>query len=216
MALKIKSRGMTLLEILVAISIFSLIGLAAYRVLSSITGAERQSSVHSAMLQRWQRAMLLIDADLQQPVQRPVRRDDGGEEPALMVNQGDYVLAMTRGGWLNPMRLPRSHLLRVAYGLGPHPLRDVKGSPFFGDNRTYLLRHYWTALDRTAAGDSNEVIQALLPDVESLRVTVYDSAGAHTRWPDTTANGEQGAVTAIELAFSHKQLGDIRRLYSTY
>lgn len=214
-----RQSGLTLLEVLVALSIFALIGVASFRVLSTVIQNQQRGDQHSQQLGQWQKAMNIIGADLQQPAGRAVINPEGVQEPALWVNSAEaqYPLAMTRSGWRNPLQLSRSNLQRVAYDLGPHPDSDKVDSPHYQDEATYLRRHYWRHLDRSE--DSAPVTQALLADIDQLEVTVYSEKGPHTSWPLATNQIKEGDIpqlVAIELALHHPVFGEIRRIFAVY
>lgn len=208
-----RQRGFTLLEMMIAISVFALIGVASFRVLNGVVDAQQVGERHSQQLAVFQKALLILDRDLQQVVDRPVRVGPDQTTAALRVFTGDYPLEFTRGGWLNPLLLPRSSLQRVAYDLGPHPAAEEPGSPFYGDQRQYLRRLYWYALDREQ--EQAPVVQALLPDITDLAITVVTDDGRQARWPPPAAAGADTVpeAKALELTFSSGQFGDITRVY---
>lgn len=207
-----RQTGLTLLEVLIAISIFALMGVAAFRVLNGVMASQAVAEQHSRELAKFQKALRAIDRDLQQVVERPVRRGGGRQLPALMVASGDYALELTRGGWQNPLQLPRSSLQRVAYDIGPHPKATERDSPFFGDEQRYLLRLFWTDLDRD--GEQAPIVQPLLAGIEDFQVTVISDRGRHGRWPlpagGTTPPAE---AQALELSVTVPALGVFTRLY---
>jgi len=214
-------QGLTILEVLIALSIFALIGVASYRMLTAVIGGQQATTAHSIELGHLQKAMLIMARDIEQSVARPVRMSTGEPLPAVRVNSGDYKLELTRGGWRNPLQIPRSSLQRVAYEVGPHPDRERSDSPFFGDDRRYLLRQYWSGLDR--AGSVAPQVQALLAAVESIALRVISDRGERRQWPlaNSGEHREQGAATkaperllAIELRIEHDQFGQIERLFT--
>ena len=122
--------GFTLLEVLIAVSIFSIIGLSAHHVLQLVISSGAGAAANSEALSRLQRAMFLISNDLEQVIDRPVR--DGRREwtDALVADHDAYLLEFTRQGWRNPLQLPRSNLQRVAYALQRFPDPAASGSLF--------------------------------------------------------------------------------------
>ena len=209
-----KQFGLTLIEVLIALSIFSMIGIASYRVLSTVAYAQHIGEEHSIQLSRIQKAMAMIDTDLQQLVSRGVRVSKTAVAGALQVNSDSYAIELTRGGWSNPLMLSRSSLQRVAYDIGLHPDVNNDDSSYYQDDTTYLRRHYWRVLDRT--GQSPRITQALLPNVESLTVNVVSDLGRHTTWPLTSSSGKSAMLKGIELRFEHKTLGEMSRLYKVH
>lgn len=125
-----KQRGFTLLEILVALSIFTIIGLATTGLLSTVIDSSDASLERFEKLQQLQRAMITIERDVQQAMLRPVRID--GEQNDIVMRGGEIgdsdsgTIAFVRAGWHNPLNmLPRSTLQPVAYRLQDEKLERV-------------------------------------------------------------------------------------------
>ncbi len=68
-------RGFTLIEILIAMAIFTLIGLASTALLTTVIDSNGISEERFNKLQLLQRAMVTIERDVQQAIARPVRGD---------------------------------------------------------------------------------------------------------------------------------------------
>lgn len=209
-----RPHGFTLLEVLVAISIFALIGVASYRVLSSVLQTNERLEARSAELRRVNRAFWLIQQDVEQMIRRPVRGADGSAQPYLEVGSGDPPLEFTRTGRDNPLGLPRSRMLRVAYRVGRHPDFEVSGSPHYHEERRYLLRYTWPQLD--GSGDLGKaLVQALLPDIEKLSATVMTDRGPMTTWPQLS-QAQQREPLALQIELTDKDAGVVRRLYKVF
>jgi general secretion pathway protein J len=213
-------KGFTLLEVLIALSIFALMGVVSFRVLMSTIDAQAIGDERSQQLTQFQKTLSIIDRDLTQIVLRDVRNEIAISE-SVEVAQTDYAVEFTRGGWRNPLKLSRSSLQRVAYDLGLHPQSEDSESPFYNDETIYLRRHYWRELDRTE--DTELVTQVLLPDVDDFTVAIIAEQGRFDRWPLTTANekneseeGEEEDVIipiAIEFSFSSNEFGQVIRMH---
>lgn len=127
-----KAKGFTLLEILVAMSIFTLIGFAATGLLSTVIDSNELSGERFDKLQKLQRAMIIIERDLQQAVARRTRID--GEISETVIEDGISSesdadsLRFVRSGWLNPQFiLPRSTLEPVVYRVVEKRFERVSG-----------------------------------------------------------------------------------------
>jgi general secretion pathway protein J len=209
-----QARGFTLLEVLVAISIFALIGLASYRVLSSVIQADERLAARNTELRTVNRAFWLMQQDIEQLVQRPVRGADGAAQSYLEVNSGEMPLLFTRAGRANPLGLPRSSMQRVAYRVDHHPDYDQPDSPHYREDRWYLLRYTWLELD--GSGDREKALtQVLLPDIEKLVVNVFTENGLETEWPPALQPGQTAPEPplALQLELTHTQWGAIRRSF---
>ena len=208
-----RTAGFTLLEVLVAISIFALVGVASYQVLSTVLQTDSRLSGRSEQLRQINRAFWLIQQDIEHLAQRPVRDAAGSPQPYLAVNpEAELPLQFSRGARANPLGLPRSNIQRVAYRVGHHPDADKSDSPHYEDERWYLLRYSWAKLD--GAGDTEQaLVQVLLPDIEELKVEVQGNTGWQPQWPPQLAPGQTDQPSAIRLELQHPIWGTLLRLY---
>lgn len=189
-------RGFTLFEILVAIAIFAILGLAANQLLAQVIRAETSARVRSERLAQLQRAISVIERDSLQIVARPVRDELGGSRPAL-VGGVDELIELTRLGWRNPLAQERAEEQRVAYVL------DGK----------QLIRAYWTVLDR--AEDSQPIRQVLLDGVESASIDFIAADGnVRSFWPADGADATSALPLprALRWRLTVAPFGDIERL----
>ena len=157
------SRGFTLVELLIAMSIFALLGMGAYQLLQTVTTSHARVTESAGYYTRLNLAFSIIQRDMTQFVPRGVR-DEYGNPLAPLVEGGDYIIEFTRGGWRNPAGRLRARLQRVAYSLD--------------DDSQELTRHFWNVLDR--AEDTRPVSQVLLTGVTDFRVIGL----AHSADPD--------------------------------
>ncbi|MDR8525998.1 MULTISPECIES: type II secretion system minor pseudopilin GspJ [Shewanella] len=120
---RIKSmRGFTLLEMLIAIAIFAMLGLAANTVLSTVMQNDTATRDFAAKLKAMQQGFGIIERDLNQMVARTPRLLEGGRGTTVfqtgsnMLDSESESLVFFRLGWLNPDGLlPRGSLQSVAY-----------------------------------------------------------------------------------------------------
>ncbi|WAL79141.1 type II secretion system minor pseudopilin GspJ [Shewanella sp. DAU305] len=124
MSLKLTSvqRGFTLLEMLIAIAIFAMIGLASNAVLSTVLTNDEVTRTFSTRLKALQQGFGAIERDLAQMVARTPRLLEGGRGSTIFQTGNDILdseseaLVFYRLGWLNPDGLlPRGSLQSVAY-----------------------------------------------------------------------------------------------------
>ena len=124
MSLKLTSvqRGFTLLEMLIAIAIFAMIGLASNAVLSTVLTNDEVTRAFSTRLKALQQGFGAIERDLAQTVARTPRLLEGGRGSTVFQTGNDILdseseaLVFYRLGWLNPDGLlPRGSLQSVAY-----------------------------------------------------------------------------------------------------
>lgn len=190
------NRGFTLLELLIAISIFALLSLMAYSALSSAVRQRQQGEEESYQLKGLQMGLLMLERDLQQAVDRPVQVGPT-QEPAFEFVPLDDRMSFTHTGWSNPLSQPRSQLQRVAY-------RYEKGK---------LYRDSWFNLDRLVDEPVQEAV--LLDDLEEWKLRFMNlSRQWQDSWPPRDANGvvTESLPLAVEFSFKKKGWGEIRRL----
>jgi general secretion pathway protein J len=194
-----RTRGFTLLELIVVLLIFAIVSVMAYGGLATVLNARervQQSFQRTTMLQK---AYVRLRNDLQQLRARPSRDPYGEPQPALVLLQ-DGSLEFTRSGWRNPLSHPRSALERVAYRV---------------DDDGLLLRTSWRAVDRAQNAPVVEV--AVLDQVEELRWRFLEGEEWREEWPMPGASGVRaldGVPRAVEVALVLKDLGEVRLLFS--
>lgn len=192
-----KQQGFTLLEILIAIAVFSVLSLAAYQVLQGVISSDQISSEHTQRLKQLQRAMLIIERDITQMVARTTRT--GAEPSKNFLRAGKFIaesesdgIEFVRLGWSNPQgQFPRSNLVRVAYRIKENNLE-----------RLYFL------YPDIVSGQEPEV-QVLINDVNSLTLRYWDKSW-QTSW---SQNDKLPAGIAMEFDF--EAYGVVTRLFLT-
>ena len=196
-----KTLGFTLVEILVALLVFAVVGLLSTRLLSQSIDNQNNLQDRGQRLAEIHRAMRVLQRDIVQLSRRKIRDAQGEELPALMVSdQG--AIEFSRVGWRNPLRQPRSEVQRVGYRW-----QDEK-----------IIRGYWLTLDRSY--DAEPAYQTLLEDVEAIEFFAVDQLGnEHRQWPlDPEANvvteeGEALYLAAILVRAEIAPYGMIERIW---
>lgn len=193
------SRGFTLIELLVVILIFAVFSLMAYGSLDSVL--KTRAGVEEAMEQTaaLQKAYMKARDDFQQVRNRGARDGYGDSQPSMHITR-DGRLEFTRGGWRNPLLLPRPGLERVSYRLDGEKLK----------------RESWRVLDQ--AQDSKVVELVLFDDVRELRWRFLDDNREwQDSWPPRNASNSGTAAVlpplAVEMQFDSKRWGVITWLF---
>jgi len=114
-------KGFTLLEVLIAVSITAMIGVASTQLLSNVIDSKQASEVRSEQLVSLQRFNMVVSRDIEQLINRSIRDEYGDKQASLLLDSGDFPIEFTRAGWRNSpvSRDPRAELQRVAYRLEP-------------------------------------------------------------------------------------------------
>lgn len=190
------SRGFTLLEVLIAIVLFSLISLSSAKLLTTIIDSSEQGKIHSDKLASLQRAFLVMERDFIQMTRRSVRLNgDAPLKTFIHTNESTYSsnthgIAFVRQGWRNPaLLLPRSDVQAVAYQLE----EDV------------LNRLHYIFVD-SVTGEEPKV-RPLIADVEKVDFEFFNGKQWVSELP------EEDLPMAIAIEIEIKDMGLIRRQF---
>ena len=116
--------GFTLLELLIAIALFALLGLGTYRMLEAVLQSDEAVRAQELQLRELSRAVWAFERDLQQVVGRPIRDGLRRRTQRLYWPVGDdgAPVQLTRAGWRNPTGLRRANLRSGSWRLaGDNP-----------------------------------------------------------------------------------------------
>lgn len=195
-----QAHGFTLVELLVAIAVFSVLAAMAYGGLRSVLNSERTIDQASQRLNAIQRTLLFIGRDLAQLSGRGIRDEFGDPQPPLQSrSRASLAIELTRGGWSNPAGQMRSTLQRVGYVV----------------EERQLIRYSWPVLDR--APDTQPQRFVLLEGVRSLQVRFMNEKRAwHEAWPlpGSGLTAPASLPRAVELTLELADLGVVRRLFA--
>ncbi len=195
-----RANGFTLIEVLVAVFIFSMVAWLAYGGYTEAALQAERSKEQTQRLQELQTTVRILTQDFEQLTPRPIRDVLGQSyEPSLLADaRTEYLVALTRAGWSNPAGVQRTTQQRVRYVL---------------DDGT-LKREHWQVLD--APLGSEPVERDLIDKVEAVRLRYMD-AGAqwHEQWPPISAqplNRNRSRPVAVEVVIELEDYGSITRL----
>src|SRR5690554_341499 len=199
------SSGFTLMEVLIAVTITAVIGLGVWQVINGVVTARDRVNDVSGEFENLQKTMLLLERDLNQLVNRPVRDVYGDFQAALSSREDSFELVLTRQGWRNPLGLRRSGLQRVGW--------EYTG--------TELRRRYWPTVDRGQEDNSQDLL--LLDNVVSLEIRFLNS---QLNWQDDWPSDQDLASLSpgarpvlpmprgIEITLEHELFGELVRTFA--
>lgn len=200
--MKHRLSGFTLLELLIAIAIFAVVGVLAMSGYNELLMQRERAELTMARARSVQRAMLRLSQDFAQLEPRAVRDATAATaNPALYVNSsGTYLVELTRAGWSNPAGVSRATLQRVGYRL-----LDGK-----------LYRDYWAVLDRNLSAIPAEAL--LVDRVTNFSLRFMDNNRQwQTTWPANTTGGvgiarARRPPLAVEITLTLEDWGELKRI----
>lgn len=195
-------RGLTLLEVLVAMAVFTVVATIGYGGLQQTIAAKRQLTDNSDQFAELQRSMLRLERDLTSLMPRPARDHLGDSQPAFYSRgTGNAIrVQFTHGGRQNSAELPQSNLQRVSY--------------YWTEDG--IIRQYWQRLDTIAGTQPRE--QPLFSGVSALSWSFLDRHNQwHDQWPplNQTTNTSRLLPRAVRVALRSPTFGDIQRTFIT-
>lgn len=237
----IKSQGFTLLEVMIAISITALIGIASTNLLSNIIESKKITDIRSEQLTTLQRFNQFVSRDVEQIINRGIRDQYGETLPAIIIDSPDYLAEWTRLGWRNSpvAENPRAIIQRIAFQLFDINEEECEQAKLrlaewgnFEPEGFCLLRYFWPVLDR--AGDSEPKTQIILDLVESLEIDILaesytepevantsnssnntgqaKESNWYSQWP-SLQTGDKQIPIAMRWKITLPQMGEIERLW---
>ena len=181
-----------------ALSIFGLLATMSYSGLSAVMMQQSQTEIAADRLSELQKLYLVMQRDIEQVVQRPIRDEYGDVQPPLV---GGETFQLTRAGWRNPAGRQRSSLQRVGYAL----------------EEEQLLRYTWAVLDR--AQDSEPLVQLLSEAIEQIQIRYLGVDNEwKEQWPDTETPADPNVEPStlprvVEVTVEHEMYGPMVWLF---
>lgn len=191
------SSGFTLIEVLLALFIFTTLTVAANQVFRNVVSTDQQTKAVESALKQLQRALVILDSDFRQMQARRYR--NGGEESEeTLLEFGDDLLdsesqgiRFVRGGWINPQQLfPRGEVVKVGYRIKDDTLERVR----------------WMYPDDSSAVEP--AVMPLMDGVTSIRFEVKGDDGWLESWDTPLAMPE-----AIRVVLDTERFGELTRIY---
>lgn len=189
-----RARGMTLLEVLVAVAIFAVLALLAYGALGQIALSRarlQEDELARRELIRW---LDTLTADLGQAAPRPARGAYGDPEPAFIGRRDGFTL--TRIALRSTRAGPVEVAQRVEQGWHGGQWRRV----------------VYAAVDRAPATPGRSALG--LTAVDAVEIRYYaDSGTVSNQWPPPGVELPLEALPrAVEISVELARFGRLRRL----
>ncbi|RMH21722.1 MAG: type II secretion system protein GspJ [Gammaproteobacteria bacterium] len=194
-------QGFTLLELMIALGIFALMSTLAYQGLSVAQTSQQAVMAKMDDLKALQMTWQLLQQDLANLVDRPIRDEFGDPHPGL-TTEDDGLLSFTRTRNVG-VPITRTHdqaLVRIGYKI---------------EDQT-LIRQIWPALDPAEA--ITPVDQPLYPSVDNIQIRFLHTDGQWLdHWPPANLGlndlGKPAMPRAIEIKIESERWGTLVRLF---
>ncbi len=185
-----KQVGFTLIEILIALAIFTIMSMMAYAGLAAVLDAKANTVPRSEQLAQLQTTLYLLNEDFTQVIDRSIRDELGSNDSAFDRGRGHEVLVFTRTvpDWTNDMT--PNKVQRISY-------RIEEG---------VLYRRVYDLLDRTL--QTTYTTRKLL-NIKELTLKQYVKESKS--WEPYNGGGE--IPVALDISFSLESLGKIHRTF---
>lgn len=193
--LKRNMQGFTLLEILIALFLFTILSVMMVNALHSVMNADEATERYAARLRDLQLGLLFISRDVEQMVDRPILGRTGHQEPAFVGSSNGFTF--THGGVADPTgQLLRSTLQRTHYG--------------WSDK--CLWRFTWRELDE--APDSKPAKKEILCRIREVRFQYLTKAGKfQADWQPKEGTPLDPLPSAISIVLTFENGEKITQLY---
>jgi general secretion pathway protein J len=185
-----KNSGFTLIEILIALFIFTILAVLLTASLHNVITIQSGSERKAERLRQVQMGLLIMSRDIEQTINRPIIDASGKEEAAFAGTKTGFSLTHT--GFANP---EASHLQRTAYAF----------------NENTIVRTAWPVLDQ--APKTKAYSRNLIENVSEASFEYLDQQG-HFRenWP-MEKDAEQTLPRAVKINLTIKSWGHLTQLY---
>lgn len=189
----VRERGFTLLEIIIALFVFSIVSMIVVSALHNVLNTQSATEKKAERLANLQIALLLMSRDFEQVINRPITNASGTLEG--FIGTPDSV-TFTHAGLVNPFgMLQRSTLQRTQYAL----------------NDKVLNRLTWQVLDQ--AGEIKPDSKSILNSVNKLQFEYLDNKGRFQKiWPPLD-QPKAVAPLAVRVSITLENWGKITQLY---
>lgn len=197
--------GFTLVELLAAITIFSLMAIASWRILDQLVASTDRQLQSGERLLEIQLAVQIIDQDLNNHIDLDIFDANGDQQADISTREFPYQLSISKFAWFDPENGPLSAAQRVSY-----ELREQEESEESFD----LIRKSWNYPNRTA--QTPFVEQKILSNLALMDMQfITEDNQILAEWPPLSTDPELGDtdLMAVQISLELLDYPSITRLY---
>jgi general secretion pathway protein J len=177
-------RGFTLIEILVALLIFTILSAILVSALHQVINIQASVEANAERLRKLQFALLTMSRDIEQTVNRPVLMSSGKKQAVFMGSPQQFTLTHTG-----------SSLVRVTYTWSNHSLWRMK----------------WDKLDQMP--DASSAKKLLMANVENASFQYLDRDGRFRNdWP-AVSQADKALPRAVRVMLTLSNWGTLSQIY---
>ncbi len=194
---RFSNKGFTLLEILIALFIFTVISMILVSSLRSVMDSVSLTENKADRLRRLQIALLVMSRDIEQAINRPVMNTSGKVEAAFVGTEHGFTFTHT--GFANPTHaLVRSNMQRTAYQWQDEAMSRIT----------------WDVLDQAPKSQSHA--RSILTGVTEEHFEYLDKNGRfYNEWPlhGQDRQDSQPLPRAVRVYLTLANEGTLTQLY---
>jgi len=216
-----KNNGFTLIEVLIALFIFSILAILTMRGIQSTLEAKKRSQQALTQLAELEQAYLIIQNDIEQIINRNVIEPSGGIKLAFITPVDNLTSSGTKSGLKEQFgynRLEFSRTGDINYLLN-HKVSDLLRVAYYQDDDK-LVRHTWRQIDPTKNTYVDK--RRLLTNLDKLNISFVDANGKTLEtWQampaKTSINPSQPTMNlprGIIIDFNIKEYGNIEWIFA--
>ncbi|HLB41283.1 MAG TPA: type II secretion system minor pseudopilin GspJ [Gammaproteobacteria bacterium] len=186
--------GFTLLEILVALFIFTILSMLLVEGLHHVINIQLVTTQHAERLHQLQLTLLMMSRDIEQTINRPVIINSGREEKAFVGNA--RMFTFTHLGLANSSEtITRSTMQRTRYSY----------------DEQAIWRTIWPVLDQ--APQSHAHSRRLLTVAQAYFQYLDKKGRFHNHWPVEAEGHQEPLPQAVRIYLILPQWGSLSQLY---
>ncbi|HTM63466.1 MAG TPA: type II secretion system minor pseudopilin GspJ [Gammaproteobacteria bacterium] len=188
-----KTSGFTLVEILVALFIFTILSLMMAGGLRTVINAQSGTEHSAERLRQLQLVFVRMSRDLEQTVNRPVKLANGKDASAFFGAQRGF--AFTHGG-----------------KAGQSSQHQVLQRTQYSFSRNALWRVVWDVLDQSSNSPKPSQ-REVFANVSDVRFEYLDDKNVfHKDWP-VSGNSNQPLPRAVRITLTIPDWGTVKQIY---